>query len=398
MKIYVKKICKFVKTDTVLVVSIVLAVISMLAVKPDRQYLTYIDLRTLAILFCLMTIVAVFRQEGIFDFIADKVLNKVRNTSSIVLVLVLLCFFMSMIITNDVALITFVPLAIIILDKTDEHMRAKWILNCVAMQTVAANLGSMLTPIGNPQNLFLYGKLNSESANTGVLGFVKLMLPYSIVSLILLIVWVAALKIILEKRSGDRNVKNQSDTGNIRKVYGKTLKNVNKAYLINYSALFLISILAVAHKVHYIIPLILVLLYSVIRNRKVLTKVDYSLLATFVALFVFIGNVGRIPFFSHALMRIIGGRETITAIIASQVISNVPAAILLAGFTDNISALIVGTNIGGLGTLIASMASLISFKYISRDKPDLKKKYFITFTISNIVFLIILVVLYYLSL
>lgn len=115
-------------------------------------------------------------------------------------------------------------------------------------------------------------------------------------------------------------------------------------------------------------------------------------------MFVFIGNVGRIPFFSHALMRIIGGRETITAIIASQVISNVPAAILLAGFTDNISALIVGTNIGGLGTLIASMASLISFKYISRDKPDLKKKYFITFTISNIVFLIILVVLYYLSL
>lgn len=115
-------------------------------------------------------------------------------------------------------------------------------------------------------------------------------------------------------------------------------------------------------------------------------------------MFVFIGNVGRIPFFSHALMRIIGGRETITAIIASQVISNVPAAILLAGFTDNISALIVGTNIGGLGTLIASMASLISFKYISRDKPDLKKKYFIIFTISNIVFLIILVVLYYLSL
>jgi len=394
MKIYVKKICKFVKTDTVLVVSIVLAVISMLAVKPDRQYLTYIDFRTLAILFCLMTIVAVFRQEGIFDFIADKVLNKVRNTSSIVLVLVLLCFFMSMIITNDVALITFVPLAIIILNKTEECVREKWILNCVAMQTVAANLGSMLTPIGNPQNLFLYGKLNSES----VLGFVKLMLLYSIVSLILLIVWVAALKIILEKRSDNRNEKNQYDTGNIRKVYGKTLKNVNKAYLINYSALFLISILAVAHKVHYIIPLILVLLYSVIRNRKVLTKVDYSLLATFVALFVFIGNVGRIPFFSHALMRIIGGRETITAIIASQVISNVPAAILLAGFTDNISALIVGTNIGGLGTLIASMASLISFKYISRDKPDLKKKYFITFTISNIVFLIILVVLYYLSL
>lgn len=398
MKIYVKKICKFVKTDTVLVVSIVLAVISMLAVKPDRQYLTYIDFRTLAILFCLMTIVAVFRHEGIFDFIADKVLNKVRNTSSIVLVLVLLCFFMSMIITNDVALITFVPLAIIILNKTEECVREKWILNCVAMQTVAANLGSMLTPIGNPQNLFLYGKLNSESSNTGVLGFVELMLPYSIVSLILLIVWVAALKIILEKRSDNRNEKNQSDTGNIRKVYGKTLKNVNKAYLINYSALFLISILVVARKVHYIIPLILVLLYSVIRNRKVLTKVDYSLLATFVALFVFIGNVGRIPFFNHALMRIIGGRETITAIIASQVISNVPAAILLAGFTDNISALIVGTNIGGLGTLIASMASLISFKYISRDKPDLKKKYFIIFTISNIVFLIILVVLYYLSL
>ena len=137
--------------------------------------------------------------------------------------LVFLCFFTSMWITNDVALLTFVPFTVLVLRMTGLEQE---MIPVIVLQTIAANLGSMLTPIGNPQNLFLYGKLNSESSNTGVLGFVELMLPYCIVSLLLLIVWVAALKVILEKRSDERNVKNQSDTGNIRKVYGKTLKNV----------------------------------------------------------------------------------------------------------------------------------------------------------------------------
>lgn len=153
--------------------------------------------------------------------------------------------------------------------------------------------------------------------------------------------------------------------------------------------------MTVAHILPYWIPLVLVVLYTVIRKRQILKQVDYSLLGTFAALFIFIGNLGRIPIFSHALQTIIDGREILTAILASQVMSNVPAAILLSGFSDNYTELIVGVNLGGLGTLIASMASLISFKYVAGEVPELRGKYLLKFTVASLIFLGILLAVWY---
>ena len=266
------------------------------------------------------------------------------------------------------------------------------------MQTIAANLGSMLTPIGNPQNLYLYGK-----AGIGIPGFLRLMLPYTGISLLLLGVWIAICvgrekfekgdvtegkTLITEKNQELRSGEDQSIL--MREADTNRRYPIDKKKLGCYLALFLVSLLSVAHILPFPIPLLLVIVYISTRDRTIWRQIDYSLLGTFTALFIFIGNVGRIPAFSRFLQEFINGREVITAVIASQVMSNVPAAILLSGFTDNIQALIVGTNLGGLGTLIASMASLISFKYIAKENRKLRGKYFILFTIANVIFLVIL--------
>ena len=369
------QIKKFVKTETVLCIFSLLALISLFLVPPDAAYLDYIDFRTLAILFCLMAVMAGFQENGLFAVIAQSILCHVKNIRQILSVLVLLCFFCSMFITNDVALITFVPLTIIVFHMLDAKLK-KWLIPTIVLQTIAANLGSMLTPIGNPQNLYLYGK-TQMSVGT----FILLMLPYSLVSLLLLMICV----VIVAKRSG-------IEVRGAEVLLTEDEKLEQKKYLLPaYLLLFVLCLLTVAHMIPYPVTLGTVALAVLLLDRGTLIKVDYSLLLTFVGFFIFIGNMGRMPAFCDFLQKIIGGREVMTAVIASQVISNVPAALLLSGFTENITALIIGTNLGGLGTLIASMASLISYKQVARQIPGEKKKYFGWFTIANIVFLMILV-------
>lgn len=386
-----KQIITFIKQETVLAVAIVLALLSMLAVPPDGGYVSYIDFRTLAILFCLMTIVAGLRKIGVFDWMAEGMLAKVSSTAGIVTILVLFSFFLSMFITNDVALITFVPLAIILMNRMPEKIRQKWLIRCAVMQTIAANLGSMLTPVGNPQNLYLYGKVGMN-----IFSFIKLMLPYTVVSLILLLVWIGlcALREKFAQTDRTKRICTPEEKQQIPKAqnYKKTSPEpgFNREYLIAYLFLFLLSLAAVAHVLPYPLLFVAVLLYVLLRNRALFGEVDYSLLGTFAALFIFIGNFGRIPQFSSFLQQFIQGRERLTAVVASQVMSNVPAAILLSGFTDRYQELIIGTNLGGLGTLIASMASLISFKYIAWELPGKKGTYLVIFTAANVLFLSVL--------
>jgi Na+/H+ antiporter NhaD/arsenite permease-like protein len=368
-----QKIIDFIKKETVLTIATVLAVVSAFWVHPGRQYVGYIDWRVLGILLSLMLIVAGFQSNGLFDAIGSRLLAKTKNTAQLMLVLVFLCFFSSMFITNDVALLTFVPFACTILQKCHQE---RLIVTAFVLQTLAANLGSMLTPIGNPQNLYLYGK-TQMSAGT----FILLMLPYSLVSLLLLMICV----VIVAKRSG-------IEVRGAEVLLTEDEKLEQKKYLLPaYLLLFVLCLLTVAHMIPYPVTLGTVALAVLLLDRGTLIKVDYSLLLTFVGFFIFIGNMGRMPAFCDFLQKIIGGREVMTAVIASQVISNVPAALLLSGFTENITALIIGTNLGGLGTLIASMASLISYKQVARQIPGEKKKYFGWFTIANIVFLMILV-------
>lgn len=367
-----KKFLQWCKTEIVLSIAIFLAVISAFVIHPDKEYMNYIDFRTLAILFCLMAVMAGLQKIGLFRFVAEKLLGKVKHIRGLIFILIMLCFFSSMLITNDVALITFVPFTFIVLKIILGEQSQKLIVPVVVMQTIAANLGSMLTPIGNPQNLYLYGKTTMKFAS-----FIFFMLPYTVIAFLLLSIWC-----LIFRYKGTKKVELQIEQSTVIGQY--------KKQLIAYAFLFALCILTVAHVIPYIATLGIVLAVVLVLDRQVLKEVDYALLFTFVGFFVFIGNMGRIPAFNTFIQNIIDGNEVITSVVASQFMSNVPAALLLSGFTSQYELLIVGTNLGGLGTLIASMASLISFKYIGKEYGHLKGRYMLYFTVANILFLILL--------
>lgn len=373
-----KNILAFVKKETVLSIAALLAFVSAFLVPPDAHYIGYIDFRTLAILLCLMSVMAGLRRLGIFDRMGSALLSKTRRFSQVALVLVGLCFFGSMLITNDVALITFVPFTFVVLALLGDDLSRKWAVPIVAMQTVAANLGSMATPIGNPQNLYLYG-LSGLSFGQ----FLALTFPYAAASAVLLVVWVLAACRKAPPMASFRPERPPMESG------AKKLTAL-------YGALFALCLACVARFIPYPVMLTVCVLAVAVLNRETFRHVDYSLLATFVAFFIFIGNLGRIPAFSAWLGSILQGREVIVSVLASQATSNVPAALLLSGFTQDVKGLIVGTNLGGLGTLIASMASLISYRQICAGAPAQKGKYFKLFTVSNVVFLAILLAFHFL--
>lgn len=360
------------KKEAVLTIAMMLAVISAFFVRPDKEYIGYIDFRTLAILFCLMAVMAGLQQIGLFQYVAEKLLKRVKHIRGIVCILVMLCFFSSMLITNDVALITFVPFTFIVLKMTLGDCAEKLIVPVVVMQTIAANLGSMLTPIGNPQNLYLYGKADMSFAK-----FMGFMLPCTLISFVLLALWC-----LFFKYKGKKVVDVSLEGNDSLTSY--------KMQLVVYGILFLVCLLTVAHIVPYGITLFVVLVVVFFLDKTVLGKVDYALLFTFVGFFIFIGNMGRVPAFNAFIKEMIDGNEILTSVIASQFMSNVPAALLLSGFTNQYNLLILGTNLGGLGTMIASMASLISFKYIGKEYKHLRGKYLGYFTIANASFLLVL--------
>ena len=356
---------KFIKKEMVLTISFVLAVASSFFVHPDAEYIGYIDFRTLSILFMLMLTMAGLQKLGVFKQAGEYLVCKAKDTREMIAILVALSFFSAMVITNDVALITFVPFTIISLEIAG---RTDMLIITVVLETIAANLGSMLLPIGNPQNLYLYSK-----AGMSLNEFLGCMLPYSVFAFALL----AAVIYFKADRSGiEKSGKN---------IYQRTGKE--KRLIVLYALTFVFAILVVVRVVPYELALALVLALVLIFDAKTLSKPDYSLLFTFVFLFVFIGNMKRIPAFSNALLSAVNGNEVVLSVALSQVISNVPAAILLSGFTGSYDKLIVGTNFGGLGTLIASMASLISFKLYCNTKDANKNKYILVFTGYNLLFL-----------
>ena len=378
-----KNVVAFVKKEVVLCISLLLAVISACVVLPDKEYAGYIDYRTLAILFCLMIVMAGMQKMGIFSRVAQGLLRRVRSFGGLVQVLMLLCFFSGMLITNDVALITFVPFTFTVLEMMGGEQKRKLILPIVAMQTIAANMGSMLTPIGNPQNLYLY-----SISGMSIGGFMLLMLPYALLSLTLLVIWGLALgkRCSGEWKGGDCCIEEQE-----KEPF--CLKTV-LAPLAVYLCLFLLCLLTVIHVLPWQVVTGIVLAAVLVMDRRILGKADYSLLLTFVGFFIFIGNVGRIAAFRELLQNVVENREVYAAIAASQVISNVPAALLLSGFTQNYGQLIIGVNLGGLGTLIASMASLISYKYVAKEEPNRKGASSAIFSVSSVCFLIALVILH----
>lgn len=350
-----------------------LAAVSSLIIPPDSAYRSYIDWNTLLLLFALMAVMAGFQKLGIFKAVGKKLLSRTRNTRQLFMVLVFLPFFFSMLITNDVALITFVPFAVIVLRLSRQE---KQIVPLVILQTLAANLGSMLTPMGNPQNLYLYA-----TSGISLPAFLQLMLPYTIASGLCLLTAI----LLMKKESLDAL---DLTAGSFSDVSGQQENAIPR--LICFGIGFLLCLLCVAKLLAPAAAAVILLVYLFFTDRALLKKIDYSLLGTFVCFFIFIGNMGRIERFCALLERLLTGHERIVAVLSSQIISNVPAALLLSGFTDKYTSLIVGTNLGGLGTLIASMASLISYKQIAREYPAQKGTYFGMFTLANIIMLAVL--------
>lgn len=378
-----KRIAEFFKKETVLCIAAMLAAASMFFVPPDGGYKTYIDYKVLGLLFSLMVVTSGLRELGVFDKIAHAILGKAHNLRSLSLLMVALCFFSAMLITNDVALLTFVPFTVLLLSMAglSQHTVA-----LVVYETVAANLGSMLTPVGNPQNLYLYTASGMELAD-----FLKITAPVTLLSGVLLLVCCLGMKKKPVNSVKNRITKAEYHQNDLlektdeKKQAGSRLT----AYVLFYTV-FVLAIAAVLKWIPVYVPFLMALCGTYVIQKEVLKKVDYCLLLTFVSFFVFIGNIGRIEAVREMVEGLLEGREMLVAFFSSQIISNVPAAMLLSGFSTDYAALIIGTDIGGLGTLTASLASLISYKYVVQELPEKKGKYFWYFTLVNVVFAAIL--------
>lgn len=367
----VRKIVNFAKKETVLFAAVLLAFGSMICVPPDLQYLSYIDYRVLALLFCLMTVMEGFKSTGFFAAVAGKLLEKVKTFRQLYLVLVFLCFFTSMWITNDVALLTFVPFTVLVLRMTGLEQE---MIPVIVLQTIAANLGSMTTPVGNPQNLYLY-----SISGMGIGAFLQIMGPLTLIS--------AGLIFLICLIHKDFPIR--------QGMLGKEIVGVRKAGENQVLAvLFFISLLSVFRILSWQLLLLIVLVSCIgikafCKEKYLPLEADFGLLLTFVAFFIFIGNMGRICAVREVLSQVLNGRELLISFLCSQMISNVPAAILLSGFTQEYRGLLQGVNIGGLGTLIASLASLISYKFFAAESEQTpaagtRGRYMLTFTIWNV--------------
>lgn len=373
---YLHSIHRFFKKETVLCIAALLAFLSAFFVHPSAGYFAYPDYRVLALLFCLMLVVGGLQDIGVFKFLGQLLLKKATSTRQLALLLIALCFFSSMFITNDVALITFVPFAIMVLSMSGQK---RLLIPVIVLQTIAANLGSMLTPIGNPQNLYLYSVF-SLSMGT----FLLYMLPLTVLSALLLCLSALLLKKEpLEAHSGKSTL--PEDTAHPCPQDAPTLGKL-AAWLL----LFLICLLCVVRILPWPAMLAIIVISVFFLNRRLFGRVDYFLLLTFVCFFLFIGNMEKIPVIAGFLHSFIQNRELLLGVLFSQVISNVPAAILLSGFTDAARPLLYGVNIGGLGTLIASLASVISYRLYGSEKDSEKGAYLKKFTIYNLVFLAVL--------
>lgn len=358
-----KRIISFVMRNIVLVTAIFAAIVTSFIVPPDKTYLTYFDLKTLTCLFCVLAVVCALRNINFFYILAKKTVKCFKNLKMAILALVYITFIGSMFIANDMALLTFLPLGYFVLESTDnkKHMAFTFI-----MQNIAANLGGMLTPFGNPQNLYIYSKFSIDTTEFMNIMLVPFVIAIVLITICCLFVPKKPLEIKDEPYKFDRK----------------------KAFI--YMLLFALSIAIVFKGVSYIAGLIIIPLVLFFMDRDALKKVDYPLLFTFVAFFIFSGNMSRISAIRELFGFLLSKSTLIFSVLSCQIISNVPTAILLSQFTGNYKELLWGVNIGGAGTLIASLASLITLREFTKHFPKETGKYIKMFSIYNFGFLIIL--------
>ena len=360
-----KKIKEFIAKETVFFVAAVCAILTMFLVPPDLEYIYYIDFRVLCLLMCLMAVVAGLKAIGTFDWLTYQLLKRIRNGRILGITLVLLPFFCSMVVTNDVALIVFIPFTLMLLNGLGYSNR---IIPVTVLQTVAANLGSMATPVGNPQNLYLYAFYNISISD-----FFSVTLPLTAVSLAALTI--AAIPLL------PKNMQAQ-------KMEKASIQSTRD--LLIYFVLFALALLTVLRVIPYPITTAFTVVSLLVVNRKLLKEIDYMLLLTFVCFFTVSENLGRVEAVRNFLQQFLQWDTLLAAVGTSQIISNVPAAILLSGFTDQWQSMLAGVNIGGLGTPIASLASLITLKFYMNWPGAKIAKFIGYFLVANLIGLAIL--------
>lgn len=362
------RLAAFVQKNTVLCIAAILAIVSAVLVPPDKAYLGYFDTRTLTCLFCTLAMVCALRHIRFFTRIACGIISVTKNLRRSVLALVYITFIGSMLIANDMALLTFLPLGYIVLSETGEERHMAYVF---ILQNIAANLGGMLTPFGNPQNLYLYSYFAIPTPD-----FLRVMFPPFLLS-------VAMITVCCLCFPADR-------------LTVRTEKIVlPRRRTIVYLALFAFSIAIVFRAIPYWLGLVVIPVSLLLLDRRALSDVDYPLLCTFVCFFVFSGNLARIPAVQSLLGGLLSHSPLVVSALSCQCISNVPSAILLSHFTDNWRELLLGVNIGGAGTIIASLASLITFREFSRHNPGKAGAYLAKFSLVNFSFLAVLLLFCY---
>ena len=363
-RLHLQEIFGFVKKNAVMLIAMLAAAVTCFFVPPDKAYLEYFDLKTLSCLFCVLAVVCALKNINFFYMLARKIVQVFRNTRMAILALVYITFIGSMLIANDMALLTFLPLGLYVLTSTGKgkHMAFTFI-----MQNIAANLGGMLTPFGNPQNLYLYTKFEIPN-----LEFMGIMAPPFVLAVLLI-----TLCCIIFVKPEPMELKDEAMAVNVPKT-------------VVYLALFALAIAIVFRGIPYVMGLIVIPAVLLFMDRKALKMVDYPLLLTFVFFFIFSGNMARIEAVKNLFSRLLDISTLLFSVISCQVISNVPSAILLSQFTDNYRELLLGVNIGGVGTLIASLASLITFREYTKQNKGKTGYYIALFSAFNFAFMIIL--------
>lgn len=361
------KIFKFIKSELILIIASMLAIITCFFVPINKEYLKYFQIETLIGLFFILIVVAGLKSTNIFELISKKMISLFHKRRSVIYALVFGTFFLDMIVANDMSLITFLPLTYIVLHSSGND---KYLAFTFIMQNIAANMGGMITPYGNPQNLYIY-----SFYNIGAGEFFRILFIPTIFVALMLFVCCSFIK------QEPLIIKNEQNI------------NVDRKKLIMYAILFIMSIGSIFRIIPYTITLIVLSILLIIFDKKVFKKVDYALLLTFCCFFIFSGNIARIPIIKEFIVNIINKNTLFAGIMSCQLISNVPTAIFLSQFTNNYKELLLSVNIGSLGILISSLASLITIKEFLKHQPKNFLKYIGMFTFFNTIFLISLIII-----
>lgn len=356
---------RFIKDNPITMVILVITIITMFIVPVDKEYISYFDMKTLCSLYCLIAVIECLKRTHFFEMLSEKIIYLFKDTRSIILALVLSTFVCDLFLANDMSLITVLPLTVIILVSTNNE---KYLPLTLILQNIAANMSGMITPHGNPQNLYLYSYYNIPT-----LEFIKILLPQFLIVLLLLIIF----PIFLVKK----------EPVSLKK---KINYKIDKKRVAIYLGMFMISLLTILRVIPVKIGMVIITIGVLIFDPKAFKSMDWDLLLTFCAFFIFSGNIKRIEPVKIFLGNMMNHSVLLTGLLSCQFISNVPSAVLLSNFTYDYKSLVTAVNIGSLGTLISSLASLITLKiYLKTPKSDFGK-YLLMFTVINIIFLAVL--------